>query len=64
MTDLERLEEIRTSILEALRTKGAKVNYNIDGQSVSYDSLFDRLDKINAQIAAINGPVELITEGY
>jgi hypothetical protein len=63
-TDLQRLLNIRTAILTALETHGAKPSYVIDGQTVNWDSLFDRLDKINAQIAALQGPVEEISEGY
>lgn len=63
-TDLERLQNIRTAILTTLETHGTKPSYSIDGQSVSWDSLFDRLNKINDQIAALQGPLEEISEGH
>ena len=63
-TDLERLLNIRTSILTALETNGAKPSYNIDGQSVQWGDLFGRLQQINELIAGIQGPLEEISEGF
>lgn len=63
-TDLERLQNIRTSILTALETNGAKPSYNIDGQSVNWGDLFGRLQQIDQLIAGLQGPIEEISEGY
>jgi hypothetical protein len=50
------LEQIKTNILNLIEevTTSPKPNYNIDGQSVSWqsylDSLFDKLSKIDQQL--------------
>lgn len=62
-TDLELLQTARTAILTAMATNAGKPDYSIDGQSVSYSSLFTRLTQLNDQIAAIQGPLEEISEG-
>lgn len=62
-TDLELLVAARTQLLTVLSTQAGRLNYNIDGQQVSADSLFDRLEKLNAAIAAIGGPIEIETQG-
>jgi uncharacterized coiled-coil protein SlyX len=62
-TDLELLVAARTQLLTVLSTQAGRLNYNIDGQQVSADSLFDRLEKLNASIAAISGPIEIETQG-
>lgn len=63
-TDLELLQTARTAILTALASNAGKPNYNIDGQSVSYDALTSRLRDLNEQIAAFQGPLEEISEGH
>lgn len=62
-TDLDLLLTARTSLLAALATGAGKPDYTIDGQSVSYGSLIDRLAKLNAAIAVLEGPIELDTQG-
>lgn len=62
-TDLELLLAARTALLTVLSTQAGRLNYNIDGQQVSADSLFDRLEKLDASIAAISGPIEVETQG-
>lgn len=61
-TDLEILVATRTALLTALETYAGRPNYTVDGQTFDFNGLYDRLDKINAQISAIQGPVELQTE--
>ena len=61
-TDLENLQTARSAILTALAANAGKPNYSIDGQQVSYDSLLDRLAKIDALIAAQEGYFEVSTE--
>lgn len=63
-TDLELLQTARTALLTALSENAGCPNYTIENQTVSIGELFDRLAKIDAAIAALNGPVELITEGH
>ncbi len=57
-TDLENLKTARSLIIAKLATHADKPTYSVDGQSVDWGSLTDRLDKINAQIAAAEGPWE------
>jgi hypothetical protein len=63
-SDLENLKAARTAILVAIASGAGKPNYTIDGQSVSWDSLFTRLDQINKALAAVEGPVEVVSYGY
>lgn len=62
-TDLENLQTARSAILTELAANAGKPNYTIDGQSVSRDSLLDRLTKLNALINVFEGPFELETRG-
>lgn len=62
-TDIENLVAARSAILAQLATTAARPNYSIDGQSVSYDALLDRLAKLNEALAAFQGPVEVETYG-
>jgi hypothetical protein len=62
-TDLELLLAARSAALTALATGAGRPDYTIDGQSVSYSSLVDRLARLNTAIAALEGPIELDTEG-
>lgn len=61
-TDAENLAAAKSALLAALAEHGAKPNYSIDGQSVSWGELWDRLAKIDAALAATEGPFELQTE--
>jgi hypothetical protein len=61
--DLALLLDARTALLTAMRDNAGKPDYTIDGQSVSWSSVFDRLAVLNQQIAALQGPVVEITEG-
>ena len=57
-TDLENLNTAKSAILTQLAAHAGTPDYSADGRSVSWGSLLDRLEKINAQIAAIEGPWE------
>jgi hypothetical protein len=65
----ENLVTIRDGITAKLAAMSAnpKPNYSIDGESMSWQSLFDslvsQLDKINAQIQMADGGFEVRTQG-
>ena len=61
-SDLALLIQARTAILTALAANAGKPDYSVDGQTVKYSDLVDRLDKINQQITALQGPFEVATE--
>lgn len=63
-SDLALLLLARTNVLQAMADGAGKVSYTIDGQSVQWNDLFTRLQSINAQVQALQGPVEQVTEGY
>ena len=67
-TDLENLLTRRSNILSTLAGLTSKASYSIDGQSVDHNvyrkSLLEELSLINGMIEALEGPVEIITEGY
>ena len=66
---LSQLQAIKANILARIEeiTAQPKPNYNIDGQSVSWqsylDSLFDKLTAIDTQINSAE-PFEEISKGY
>lgn len=57
-TDLENLAAARTALLVALAANAGKPNVSLDGESISWGELFDRLGKIDAAMASIQGPFE------
>jgi hypothetical protein len=61
-TDIENMQTARSNLLAALALHGAKRNYSIDGQQVSSGELWDRLEKLNAALAGIQGPIEVIDQ--
>ncbi len=63
MTNLEKLQQLKSNLLDALLINGMKPNYMIDGQKVSWGEVYDRLAKIDAAIAALQGPIEEVDEG-
>jgi len=63
MSDATNLDTAISAILTALATNAGKPNYTIDGQTVSYDSLLDRLDKLQRARTATAGPFEVETVG-
>lgn len=62
-TDLEILMQARTNLLVALRDNAGRLDYNIDGQQVSAESLFRRLRMLNEQISVLGGPIEFESQG-
>lgn len=62
-TDLENLQTAKSNLLAAMAANAGKPDYTINGQSVSWSSIWQRLGIINSQIAALEGPTELETEG-
>lgn len=62
-TDLENLRTARSNLLAALAECAGKPNYSFEGQTVTWGELFDRLGKIDKAIAAIQGPVEIHSQG-
>ena len=68
MSNAQTLATIKTNLLARIQevTAQPKPNYNIDGQSVSWqsylDSLFAKLDKINEQINS-DTPFEEVSRG-
>jgi len=68
-SDAENLAAIRSNLLTTLAdlTTNPKPNYSINGQSVSwqslYDSLWNQLSKVNEQMAAVGGPFEHASTG-
>ena len=63
MSDATNLDTAISAILTALATNAGKPNYTIDGQTVSYDSLLDRLGKLQQMRTAVAGPFEVETVG-
>jgi hypothetical protein len=63
-SDLALLVAARTAILTAIAANAGRVSYSIDGQSVSWGELNRQLADLNQQIAAVGGPIEVVTEGY
>ena len=61
-TDAENLAAAKSALLATLAANGHKPNYSIDGQSVSWGELWDRIKKIDEALAATEGPFELQTE--
>ena len=51
MPALEDLKTARDTLATTLKDNAGKPNYSVDGQSVSWGELFDRLQKLNERIA-------------
>ncbi|MCC6419934.1 MAG: hypothetical protein IT429_16995 [Gemmataceae bacterium] len=69
MAALDDLVAARDNVARNLRkiTESPKPSYSIDGESVSWDSLFaayaNQLAVLNQQIQLLGGPFELRTQG-
>ncbi len=61
-TDIDNLYAARSAILAALAANAGQPNYTIDGETISWDSLTDRLEMLNKQIAVFEGSTEVATE--
>ncbi|MCI0358646.1 MAG: hypothetical protein L0211_09190 [Planctomycetaceae bacterium] len=62
-TYLENLTAARNTLAAALATNAGRPNYNIDGESIDFGELMDRLKKLDDAIATAQGPVEVETQG-
>ena len=62
-TDAQNLDTAISVILTELASNAGNPNYTIDGQTVSRDSLLDRLSKLQQMRTAISGPFETETIG-
>lgn len=61
-TRLENLETARDVLAAALAANAGRPNYSIDGESITFGELCDRMAKLDAMIAASQGPVEVASE--
>lgn len=62
-TYLENLQTARERLAESLAANAGRPNYSIDGETISFGELCDRIAKLDAAIAAAQGPVEVETQG-
>lgn len=62
-TYLENLQTARERLAAALAESAGKPNVSFDGESISWGELCDRLAKLDAAIAAGQGPIEAETIG-
>ncbi len=62
-TDLENLQTAKSAILTQLAAHAGTPATSGDGRSTNWGSLWDDLKKVNAQIAALEGPWEIETIG-
>lgn len=63
MAYIDDLQAARETLATALRTNAGRPNYNIDGESIDFGELIDRLAKLDAAIAAGQGPVVVESQG-
>lgn len=62
-TYLENLRTARDKLSEALAKNAGRPNYTVDGQTFDFNGLLDRIAKLDAAIAAAEGPTEFETLG-
>lgn len=62
-TYLENLQAARENLAAALVTQAGRPNYSIDGETLDFNGMMDRLKKLDDAIAAAQGPVEVETQG-
>lgn len=69
-TDAEMLATIKSQLLARITeiTAQPKPNYTIDGQTISWqsylDSLWDKVEKVEAQITSASGSFQVESFGY
>lgn len=63
MAYLDDLKSARDALAAALKTHAGKPNVSIDGESISFGELCDRIAKLDAAIAVAQGPIEVETQG-
>jgi hypothetical protein len=61
-TYVENLQTAREALAAALAENAGRPNYTIDGETFDFGELIDRLAKLDAAIAAGQGPVEVYSE--
>jgi len=61
-TRLENLETARDVLAAALATNAGRPDYSIDGETITFSTLMDRMAKLDAMIATAQGPVEYASE--
>jgi hypothetical protein len=62
-TYLENLQAARDKLSAALAANAGRPNYTIDGESMNFGELMDRLKKLDQAIATAQGPVEVERQG-
>ncbi len=60
MAYVDDLISARDTLAAALKANAGKPNYSIDGQSVTWGELLDRIQKLNEAINVAQGPFEEI----
>lgn len=61
-TRLENLEAARDALAASLAANAGRPNYSIDGETITFGELCDRMAKLDEMIAAAQGPVEIYSE--
>lgn len=61
-TDLENIDAAINKLTTALALHAADANYTMDGETIDWDSLPDRLEKLKQLRGTFEGPIELATE--
>lgn len=61
-TYLENLITARETLAASLAANAGRPNYTIDGETFDFNGLMDRIAKLDAAIAAAQGPIEIATE--
>lgn len=57
------LQAAREQLASVLATNAGRPNFNIDGESMDFGELLDRIAKLDAAIAAAQGPVVSESQG-
>lgn len=61
-TRLQNLEAARDALATSLAANAGRPNYSIDGETITFGELCDRMAKLDEMIAAAQGPVEVYSE--
>lgn len=63
-TDLENLQTARTALTASIALYAGDPNYVVNGVTVNYGELIDRLSKLDGLISQYEGPAVVVSEGY
>jgi hypothetical protein len=63
-TYLENLQTARDRLAASLAENAGRPNYSVDGETFTFGELVDRLAKLDAAIAAGQGPMEVRSEMF